>query len=221
MSAVVATQGQSGVHVSSDGQVSVSREVTLTAAELDDQGNFSLRVIRARTRQVVGQVSSVFAITGHGETAASTSYTEDDGDEISLSKKICIWVCSLIFGSLPVAMIVVGILDYNLCPGDTRLGIYMVTQGATSVAIPILCSLWYCCQCVSATLLLACCCIIFLFNIGWGITGTVWIYVSTCKDSLLYTHAVGFSVPMWVVFCVIGIPLCCCIYSWCCGGDDN
>ncbi|XP_048240690.1 uncharacterized protein LOC125374035 isoform X2 [Haliotis rufescens] len=199
MSAVVATQGQSGVHVSSDGQVSVSREVTLTAAELDDQGNFSLRVIRARTRQVVGQVSSVFAITGHGETAASTSYTEDDGDEISLSS----------------------ILDYNLCPGDTRLGIYMVTQGATSVAIPILCSLWYCCQCVSATLLLACCCIIFLFNIGWGITGTVWIYVSTCKDSLLYTHAVGFSVPMWVVFCVIGIPLCCCIYSWCCGGDDN
>ncbi|XP_071087315.1 uncharacterized protein [Haliotis cracherodii] len=179
MSAVVATQGQSGVHVSSDGQVSVSREVTLTAAELDDQGNFSLRVIRARTRQVVGQVSGVFAITGHG------------------------------------------ILDYNLCPGDTRLGIYMVTQGATSVAIPILYSLWYCCQCVSATLLLACCCIIFLFNIGWGITGTLWIYVSTCKDSLLYTHAVGFSVPMWIVFCIIGIPLCCCIYSWCCGGDDN
>ncbi|XP_071087314.1 uncharacterized protein [Haliotis cracherodii] len=199
MSAVVATQGQSGVHVSSDGQVSVSREVTLTAAELDDQGNFSLRVIRARTRQVVGQVSGVFAITGHGETESSTRYREDDSDEISLSS----------------------ILDYNLCPGDTRLGIYMVTQGATSVAIPILYSLWYCCQCVSATLLLACCCIIFLFNIGWGITGTLWIYVSTCKDSLLYTHAVGFSVPMWIVFCIIGIPLCCCIYSWCCGGDDN
>ncbi|XP_071088542.1 uncharacterized protein [Haliotis cracherodii] len=143
---------------------------------------------RARTGQVVGTVSSEVTITGH--------------------EKICIWATSLIFGSVPVAMIVLGILDYNLCPGDTRLGIYMVTQGATSVAIPILCSLWYCCQCVSETLLIVCCWVIGLFNIGWGITGTVWISESTCKNTDLYAHAFYCTIPMWILFGILALIVC-------------
>ncbi|XP_048240765.1 uncharacterized protein LOC125374060 [Haliotis rufescens] len=189
-----AAQGQSVVYV--------SNEVTLSAAELG-----------ARTGQVVGTISSEVTITG--ETTTPRRNSEDYSYEIPLKKKICIWVTSLVFGSFPVAMIVFGILDYNQCPNNTNLGIYMVTQGATSVAIPILCSLWYYCQCVPKSLLLACCSLIGLFNIGWGIQGSLWIFQSTCTNTNLYTHAFDFTIPMWILFAILVV------IGWCNRDDDK
>ncbi|XP_046585332.1 uncharacterized protein LOC124292298 isoform X2 [Haliotis rubra] len=96
-----------------------------------------------------------------------------------------------------------GILDYNLCPGHTRLAIYMIVQGATSVVIPILALCWCCCTRISGTFITATCAIIGLFNIGWGITGTIWLTKSSCLDTLLHVHAVGFSIPLWIFFCLV------------------
>ncbi|XP_046585433.1 uncharacterized protein LOC124292391 isoform X1 [Haliotis rubra] len=125
----------------------------------------------------------------------------DDDDKMSV--KVCVCIFSLIFGSVPVAMIVVGILDYNLCPGHTRLASYMIAQGATSVVIPILASCWYCCKCISGNFIGAICVIIGLFNIAWGIVGSCGSPSSPCNDTLLFTHALGFSVPMWIFFCLL------------------
>ncbi|XP_046585440.1 uncharacterized protein LOC124292391 isoform X2 [Haliotis rubra] len=96
-----------------------------------------------------------------------------------------------------------GILDYNLCPGHTRLASYMIAQGATSVVIPILASCWYCCKCISGNFIGAICVIIGLFNIAWGIVGSCGSPSSPCNDTLLFTHALGFSVPMWIFFCLL------------------
>ncbi|XP_046585311.1 uncharacterized protein LOC124292286 [Haliotis rubra] len=224
MEGVVATRGRSNLAVSADGEVSVNREVTMTALAHDEEGNVFLRVFRARTRQVVGQVSGIFAISGSEEESApsrhhSVTMPDDDDDIDKMSVKVCVCIFSLIFGSLPVAMIVVGILDYNLCPGNTRLAIYMIAQGATSVVIPILASCWFCCRCISGNFIGAICVIIGLFNIGWGIVGSLWLASSPCKDTLLFTHALGFSVPMWIFYCLVPLLCVCCVRAWCKGDD--
>ncbi|XP_067661336.1 uncharacterized protein [Haliotis asinina] len=162
---------------------------------------------RAHTRQSVGQAPGIFAITGSEEKpAASLQHTVTmprNGDDDEKPVKVMVCILSFIFGSLPVAMTVVGILDYDLCPGHTRLAIYMIVQGATSVVIPILVSSWCCCKCISGDFIVAICVIIGLFNIAWAIVGSVWLANSYCKRTLLHTHAVGFSVPMWILFCVV------------------
>ncbi|XP_067660459.1 uncharacterized protein [Haliotis asinina] len=230
MEGVVATRGRSGLEVSADGEVSVNREVTMTALARDEAGNVFLKVFRSRTRQVVGQVSGIFAITGSEEESApsrhhSVTMPDDDDDDdddkmsVSFSVKVCVCIISFIFGSLPVAMIVVGILDYNLCPGHTKLAIYMIVQGATSVVIPILASCWCCCKCISGGFISAVCVIIGLFNIAWGIVGSVWLVSSPCKDTLLFTHALGFSVPMWIFFCLVPLVCVCGVIGWC--SDDD
>ncbi|XP_046585350.1 uncharacterized protein LOC124292322 [Haliotis rubra] len=177
MEGVVATRGRSGVAVSAEGEVSVNREVTMTALARDEEGNVALKVIPARTRQVVGQVSGISAITGSVEqstppTHHSVTIPHQD-DKTRASTKACVGIISIIFGTLSVAMIVFGIRDYDLCPGHTRIAIYMIVQGATSVVIPILASCWYCCKCFSGNFIGAICVIIGLFNIGWGIVGYV------------------------------------------------
>ncbi|XP_046585341.1 uncharacterized protein LOC124292312 [Haliotis rubra] len=193
----------------------------MTALARDEEGNVFLRVFRARTRQVVGQVSGIFAVSGSEEESAPIRHHSvnmpDDDDNMSV--KVCVCIFSLIFGSLPVAMIVVGILDYNLCPGHTRLAIYMIVQGATSVVIPILASCWYCCKCISGNFIGAICVIIGLFNIAWGIVGSLWLASSPCNDTLLFTHALGFSVPMWIFFFLV--PLLCLrsLRAWCMAYD--
>ncbi|XP_048240719.1 uncharacterized protein LOC125374050 [Haliotis rufescens] len=116
-------------------------------------------------------------------------------------------------------MITVGILDYNLCPGHTKLAIYLIGQGATYVVIPILTSCWSCCHCISGKLITYICVIIGLFNVAWGIVGSIWLHASPCKESLLFTHAVGFSVPTWILFCLLPPACCCYICYWCCKDD--
>ncbi|XP_046585323.1 uncharacterized protein LOC124292298 isoform X1 [Haliotis rubra] len=161
---------------------SVNREVTMTTLALE-----------AHTQQVTG----IVVITGSAEESAPPARHSHH------SAKAWVGVISIIFGTLSVAMTVFGILDYNLCPGHTRLAIYMIVQGATSVVIPILALCWCCCTRISGTFITATCAIIGLFNIGWGITGTIWLTKSSCLDTLLHVHAVGFSIPLWIFFCLV------------------
>ncbi|XP_067661335.1 uncharacterized protein [Haliotis asinina] len=212
MEGVVATRGRSGVAVSADGEVSVNREVTMAAMARDEEGNVAIRMFRQRTRQVIGQVSGIFAIAGSVEQSSPTANhsvdTPHQDDKTCTSTMVCVGIIFTIFGALSVAMVVFGILDYNLCPGHTRLAIFMIAQGATSFGMPILASCWCCCKCISGKCTVVICAIIVLFNIGWGIVGFVWMAEFPCKDTFLYIHALGFSVPLWILICLMS---CCCI----------
>ncbi|XP_067663383.1 uncharacterized protein [Haliotis asinina] len=116
---------------------------------------------------------------------------------------MCVGIMSIILAPLSVAMVVFGILDYNLCPGHTKLAIYMIVQGATSVFIPVLVLCWCCCKWIRGKLIIAICAAIGLFYIGWGIVGSTWLVNSPCENTRLHYHAYWLSVPLWIFLVIL------------------
>ncbi|XP_048240751.1 uncharacterized protein LOC125374055 [Haliotis rufescens] len=212
----------------------VTRDVTLPG----QQTGTSIYTVNSTTQDDEGnthtaQVTSVVALPGQQTvrqqpalpppsattttTTTTTTPSQDDvtvldHDRCSLTS-IIFFIGCILLTVIPLSMMILGAMHINSCPGDLKLGVYMVVQGIVSMSIPIAVAIWICCHCIDGETLLKLIAPVGVFIFIWFIIGVAWIIMSDCTDSTVHRLAWGYTAPFWFILssgiiCLLCSPFC-------------
>ncbi|XP_071088591.1 uncharacterized protein [Haliotis cracherodii] len=188
----------------------------------DDEGNIHRAqvtcVVALPEQQTVGQQpalpppSATTTTTTTTTTPSQDHVTVPDHDRYSLTS-ILFFIGCILLTVIPLSMMILGAIHINSCPGDLKIGVYMIVQGLVSMSIPIAVAIWICCHCVDGETLLKLIAPLGVFIFIWFFVGVAWIIMSDCTDSTVHRLAWGYTAPFWFILssgiiCLVCSPFC-------------
>ncbi|XP_071089024.1 uncharacterized protein [Haliotis cracherodii] len=181
----------------------------------DDEGNIhtaQVTCVVALPRQQTVRQQPALRTTARPPPTISTPAGDNvavpDHDRCSLSS-IIFFIGCILLTAVPFSMMIVGAMHIDTCPGDTKLGAFLVVQGLVSMSIPIAFAIWICCHCVEGRTMLKLIAPVAVFIFIWFIVGLVWVIQAECTDSTVYRLAWGYLVPVvLIVFGGVAMAMC-------------